>query len=159
MEHGRAICDIATLKGSLDEKCRTSGVIRIRLTALTSLVDEPLNVIVQMFSGELGKNYSVSKEIKFNSINIIPDEFSLSQNYPNPFNSSTVIHFTIPNETRVILKIFNMLGQEVETLIDKQLNPGEYNVNCDGAFLPSGLYFYQVKTNKYVDTKKLILLK
>lgn len=98
----------------------------------------------------------------------IPSEFSLSQNYPNPFNPSTTIeysipeHLTGPNEQEgsdVSLKIFDILGNEIATLVDGQKTAGRYSVNFNGSHLASGIYYYVMKAGSFTDTKKFILMK
>jgi photosystem II stability/assembly factor-like uncharacterized protein len=97
-------------------------------------------------------------------LSYIPEKFSLSQNYPNPFNPTTKIKFDISSEgksqkAKVKLVIYNILGKEIQTLVNEQLQPGTYEVTFDGSNLPSGVYFYQLSARNYTDTKKLILLK
>jgi len=89
----------------------------------------------------------------------IPTEFLLSQNYPNPFNSSSVIKYSIPTSSQVTLKIFNTLGEEIETLVDEAKAVGTYEVNWDAANLPSGVYFYRIQIGSFTQTRKMILLK
>ncbi len=95
----------------------------------------------------------------------IPKEFSIKQNYPNPFNPSTSIKFDLPPFTKgeaggfIILKIYNVLGKEVATLVNRQLQPGSYEVTWDASNFPSGVYFYKLQTENYSETKKMILLK
>ncbi len=97
----------------------------------------------------------------------VPDKFVLSQNYPNPFNPSTVIKFNIPlsrgvAESRgvsVQLKMYDILGKEVTTLVNQNLQPGSYEVTWDAANEPSGVYFYKLKAGKYTETKKMLLVK
>lgn len=94
-----------------------------------------------------------------NNITSIPNEFSLSQNYPNPFNPSTKISYTIPSNGLVTLKIFNMLGKEVASLVNEVKSAGTYEVNFNAANLSSGVYFYRLESGNFVDTKKMFLLK
>lgn len=89
----------------------------------------------------------------------LPKEFRLRQNYPNPFNPSTTIQFALPKFTSVRLKVFDLLGREVTTLVDEELQPGEYKVTFEAEGLPSGVYFYQIQAKGFVRTKKLMLLK
>ncbi len=89
----------------------------------------------------------------------IPQNFLLKQNYPNPFNPTTIISFSIPSKEMVSLKVFNTLGQEVSTLVNKELNSGSYNYELDGSNLTSGIYFYELKTSKFSQVKKMMLLK
>jgi hypothetical protein len=88
-----------------------------------------------------------------------PFTFSLGQNYPNPFNPSTTIKYSIPKENKVKLTLFNLLSEEVTTLVNEEKKAGNYSVEFIAAALPSGVYFYQLKAGNYVDTKKMILLK
>ena len=89
----------------------------------------------------------------------IPSDFQLSQNFPNPFNPSTTINFSIPEESFISLKIFNSLGEEVETLVAQELNTGNYKYNWNADGLTSGIYFYKIEAGEFVSTKKMILLK
>ncbi|MCW8809629.1 MAG: M1 family aminopeptidase [Ignavibacteriaceae bacterium] len=89
----------------------------------------------------------------------IPLQYSLSQNYPNPFNPSTTIEYSIPKSGNVTLKIFNVLGKEVATLVNGQNEAGKHIVNFDATDLNSGVYFYKIEAGSFVDTKKMILLK
>ncbi len=94
----------------------------------------------------------------------IPAEFALSQNYPNPFNPSTVINYTIPeigtqHAVSVQLKIYNTLGQVVETLVDEMQEAGFKSVTFDASSIPSGIYFYRLTAGNWGDTKKLLLMK
>ncbi len=89
----------------------------------------------------------------------LPTEFALIQNYPNPFNPGTTIKFQIPATSFVELKVFDMLGKEVTTLVNEELSPGFYKIDFDGSGLASGVYFYRIKTGEFVQTKKLILQK
>ena len=89
------------------------------------------------------------------------EEYSLMQNYPNPFNPSTVIKYSVKENTHVILKVFDVLGSEVSTLLDEEKPAGTYTINFDAARagLSSGTYFYTIKAGDFVQTKKMLLLK
>ncbi|MBI5464297.1 MAG: T9SS type A sorting domain-containing protein [Ignavibacteriales bacterium] len=113
----------------------------------------------------------------------VPMEFGLEQNYPNPFNPTTTIRFSLPQREHVTLKVFDVLGREVATLVDGELSPGEHSVvfsaggarllrkesfgpdgqgstfGGDAKDLPSGVYFYQLRASKYIQTKKLVITK
>jgi hypothetical protein len=96
----------------------------------------------------------------------VATDFSLEQNYPNPFKPSTTIRFTIPNEVNVSLKVYNLLGQLVATLVDESRTSGTYTVNFDagssgpgGHALSSGVYLYRLQAGSYVETRRLMLLK
>ncbi len=89
----------------------------------------------------------------------IPSTYSLSQNYPNPFNPSTNVQFSIPNVQFVSLKVFDMLGKEVATLVNEKLKAGTYEVDWNASQYPSGVYFYKLETENFSDVKKLVLVK
>jgi hypothetical protein len=89
----------------------------------------------------------------------IPSSYSLSQNYPNPFNPVTKISFDIPKNGFVSLKIYDLLGREVSTLVKEVKTPGSYIVDFDGASFASGTYFYRLESNGFVSTKKMLLIK
>ena len=89
----------------------------------------------------------------------IPTKFSLSQNYPNPFNPSTIIKYTIPSSQDVSLKVYNVLGQEVESLVDERQGAGNYEVNFDAAPFASGVYFCVLIAGGFTATKEMMLIK
>ena len=91
-------------------------------------------------------------------------KFNLSQNFPNPFNPTTTISYSIPNSDKYLnskttLKVFDILGKEVITLVDEQQEAGNYSTSFDASFLPSGMYFYTLRNSNYIVTKKMMLLK
>jgi len=88
-----------------------------------------------------------------------PVQFSLEQNYPNPFNPNTVISYQTPVSGNVILKVYDVLGNEVATLVNGQVEAGKHNIDFDASGLNSGVYFYKIEIGSFVDTKKMILLK
>lgn len=91
--------------------------------------------------------------------NEIPDGYSLSQNYPNPFNPVTTIDYTIPRQGLVTLKVYDILGREVRTLVKEVKAIGNYTVNFDGSKFTSGMYFYKLYSDDFIDVKKMVLLK
>ncbi len=112
--------------------------------------------------------YSNTIEVEINS----PTKFSLEQNYPNPFNPSTKIKYAIPtppsssplamgrNEVGfVTLKVFDVLGKEVATLVNEEKSAGSYHVDFNASHLASGIYYYQLRAGDYSETKKMILMK
>ncbi|MFZ1520491.1 MAG: T9SS type A sorting domain-containing protein, partial [Ignavibacteriaceae bacterium] len=90
-----------------------------------------------------------------------PTDFTLQQNYPNPFNPSTIISYQLPVAGNVSLKVFDVLGREVATLVDEYRDAGSYNVQftMNNVQLSSGIYFYQLKAGEFVETKKMLLIK
>ena len=89
----------------------------------------------------------------------IPNKFALRQNYPNPFNPSTIIKYTLPKASPVTLKIYDILGRELKTLVNGSQEAGYKSVQFNASALPSGIYFYRLQAGAYVETKKLLLLK
>jgi photosystem II stability/assembly factor-like uncharacterized protein len=94
-----------------------------------------------------------------NETNLYPELFSLNQNYPNPFNPTTIIAYQIPQTKFVTLKVYDILGREVATLVNEEKSAGSYEVQFTANGLTSGIYFYQLKAGDYTETKKMILLR
>jgi len=99
---------------------------------------------------------SVSNELESD---FIPESFSLSQNYPNPFNPSTIINFQLAESSEVVLKVYDMLGREVATLLNERRNPGSHQVVFDASNLSSGVYIYRLEAGNNLETKKMMLIK
>lgn len=91
--------------------------------------------------------------------NSVPANFELSQNYPNPFNPSTVISYQVPAESKVTLKLYNILGNEVSTLVNEVKPAGKYDVKFNASNLTSGIYFYTISAGNFTSTKKMTLIK
>ncbi len=121
---------------------------------------------------DLNGSFTYSNEISVDAASSVPTEFALEQNYPNPFNPVTTIKYSIPTSPAssplvkgrtevgfVTLKIYNLLGQEVATLVNKQQPAGSYEVKFDGSNLPSGIYLYKLTSGEYTAVKKFTLLK
>ena len=90
---------------------------------------------------------------------LITEEFELKQNYPNPFNPSTSIQYAISSRQFVTLKVYNILGDEIATLVNEEKPSGVYDVKFDAAGLSSGMYIYKLQAGSFVETKKMIMLK
>jgi len=119
-----------------------------------------VNDLVFLSQGDGG--FSVYKNLISSNIEDrknIPHEYSLSQNFPNPFNPETTISYSIPKSEHVTLKVFDVLGREVSTIVDEYKQAGAYKANFNASGLVSGVYFYQLSAGSYVQTKKLVLLK
>ncbi|MBZ0179785.1 MAG: T9SS type A sorting domain-containing protein [Melioribacteraceae bacterium] len=116
---------------------------------------------------EKGAGIIVDKNGKENNTNLttiqfgeaLPTSYKLAQNYPNPFNPATKIEFSLPEATVVSLKVYDILGSEVATLINEKMEAGNYTFNFDASKLPSGAYIYRIITDKFQATKKMMLLK
>ena len=94
-----------------------------------------------------------------NPDNLVPDQFKLYQNYPNPFNPTTTIEFELPQTELVTLKIYNILGEEITTLISERLSAGKYKYKWDAGSLSSGVYLYKIHAGVYVEAKRMVLLR
>jgi hypothetical protein len=90
---------------------------------------------------------------------VVPAEFSLAQNYPNPFNPSTEIRFGLPISAKVKVTVFNVLGQEIATIANRQFDAGYHSVMWDASSMPSGIYFYRLEAGSFTDMKKMVLMK
>jgi hypothetical protein len=93
------------------------------------------------------------------NILVVPNKFELFQNYPNPFNPSTTINFSVPKTSLVTIKVYNILGKELSTLVNEEKSAGNYSVQFFGSKLSSGIYFYRMQAGSFSQTKKLLLLK
>jgi len=89
----------------------------------------------------------------------IPNRYDLSQNYPNPFNPSTTIEFDLPKTSEVSLKVFNILGEKVATLLSGSLLSGSHSVEWDASNLASGVYLYRLQAGTYVEIRKMVLMR
>ncbi|MDP4175845.1 MAG: T9SS type A sorting domain-containing protein [Bacteroidota bacterium] len=136
---------------SIDKKCIINSICIPAIgTSPKLVVDSPYVYIHQTTRQITG----VEDNDNNNSL-----RFELGQNYPNPFNPSTTISYSIPKKSIVELKIYDMLGREVSTLINKMQNAGDYKVQFNGSSLPSGIYIYTIQAGEYRTSKKLTLLK
>ncbi|MGB5893259.1 MAG: T9SS type A sorting domain-containing protein, partial [Ignavibacteriaceae bacterium] len=89
----------------------------------------------------------------------LPTEFALEQNFPNPFNPSTKIKYSIPTQSKVVIKVYDLLGNEIAVLMDEEKSIGTYELTWNAPNLPSGIYFYRLQAGTFVQTRKMILLK
>jgi hypothetical protein len=103
--------------------------------------------------------FAFSKLTNIKDADKLSPEIYLMQNYPNPFNPTTTINYQIPKQVHVTLKIFDVLGREVATLVNKSEEAGYKSVTFDANKLPSGVYFYRLQTDTFVQTNKMLLMK
>ncbi|MGB5849989.1 MAG: T9SS type A sorting domain-containing protein, partial [Ignavibacteriaceae bacterium] len=89
----------------------------------------------------------------------LPQTYALDQNYPNPFNPTTTITYAVPQNSFISLRVFDVLGNEVQTLVNETKSAGTYSVSFDAASVPSGVYFYTLEAGNFVSTKKMVLIK
>jgi hypothetical protein len=105
------------------------------------------------------ENLTITSGIDESPETYLPESFNISQNYPNPFNPTTTIKYSIPKTSNVEIKIFDILGKEIETLVNEEKPIGTYEITWYAKNLPSGVFFYQMKAGKYLETKKMLLVK
>ncbi len=131
-----------------------------RIRKISLVYEKRDNMNMSQYEVEIKNIAFVSKNSgKKSSESEVPVEYKLTQNYPNPFNPSTMIEFSIVNPEFVTLKVYNILGQEVATLVNEMKNPGNYSVRFDASNLSSGVYIYKLQTESYTATRKMILQK
>jgi uncharacterized delta-60 repeat protein len=169
--------DIALVRynsnGTLDNTFGTNGIVIIEIgsssnCAYTSAIQNDGKIVVAGKS-ENGSNYSVfttvrylddaSTDIDEENSGEIPTEYFLSQNYPNPFNPTTNFEYRIADFGFVSLKVFDVLGKEVATLVNGEKPAGSYKIAFDASGLSSGVYFYKLQSGNFVESKKMILLR
>ena len=93
------------------------------------------------------------------NITTVPQSFTLFQNYPNPFNPSTTIAYLLPEESFVTIKIYDVLGKEIKTIVNRKQSAGEYKIQFDGSQTASGIYFYHMRAGDFAGMRKLVLVK
>ncbi|MCK9409932.1 MAG: T9SS type A sorting domain-containing protein [Bacteroidetes bacterium] len=118
-----------------------------------------LVVVANEISGTVSIYQTISGTTSASIDAVVPTEFSLMQNFPNRFNPSTIISFSLPSERLVSVVVYNLIGQEVRTLVNEKRTAGKYTISFDASSLSSGMYFYSLRSGSYVDTKKMTLLK
>ena len=105
-------------------------------------------------------NKELKQENADNSISSDPEEsYFKTKNYPNPFNPTTTVNYTLKSATHVKITVYDRLGREVVVLVDESQSEGEYNIEFNGSNLPSGIYFYRIKTSEKIEVKKMVLAK
>ena len=135
------------------------------LTHLETLVDYEVSFTQEDVRNGYDTVVKEALEWIMNSSNInskplsVISEFNLSQNFPNPFNNSTIIKYYVPKSSNVVIKVFDILGNEVAILVSDEKSTGDYRIDFSGNNLPSGIYFYRLQAGSFIETKKMILLK
>jgi hypothetical protein len=94
-----------------------------------------------------------------NNTQELPKDYQLFQNYPNPFNPTTNIRYQITKNNLITIKVYDLLGKEIETLVNQKQTPGIYEVQFNGSNLSSGVYFYRIQSGDFMQTKKMLLIK
>ncbi len=140
---------------------RFDSITTTLATLFTSYANPPTDLVPNFEPGLLTIVKTGVREVKLDQR---PESYSLSQNYPNPFNANTQITFALPKAGRTSLEIFNILGQKVNTLVDEYMTAGFRVVNWDGRDgsgkdVPSGIYFYRLRSEGFLQTKKMLMIK
>jgi hypothetical protein len=135
--------NVSTGLTNLDDRAITIFNSNIYVATVGGVWKRPLNQIVSVLQNQ----------------SIVPDEFSLYQNYPNPFNPTTNIRYDIPDKSFVKLVVIDILGREIETLVNEKQSPGTYSINWNASKYPSGVYFYKLITESFTETMRMVLLK
>jgi hypothetical protein len=135
------------------------GIIRYEeYVNLGSYGSDNIGTMIGCFINGIKYGDTALTNIRGTNTNVL-DEFRLSQNYPNPFNPTTNIKFQIKNDGFVTLKVYDILGKEVATLVNEKLKPGEYETTFSGSGLASGVYFYKLTVGDFTDIKRMVLIK
>ncbi len=147
-------------KEGINYSVNTSGIgnkaVKLRLTINTKL-NFNYSLIDKYASNSVIRKANI-KEIEIKLTEKI-NGYNLAQNYPNPFNPSTIIDYQIPNDGKVTIKVFDMLGKEIITLVDEFKTKGKYSTSFNGEKLASGLYFYEIKSGEFSESRKMVLVK
>jgi hypothetical protein len=145
-------------QGEYSRRSMLAGLYRVRVTAVDYEPLELEDVVLQIDSlNQIDTRLTPATAVEPG----VPTarEFSLAQNYPNPFNNSTQVEFDLPRSAFVTLRLYNILGAEIETLVEGQLSAGTHRVMLDSRGLGSGVYFYHLSGGGFVAAKKMVLLK
>ncbi len=133
--------------------------INIWSDTTTSLTGYTFNATITQVNGILKPFKSSVTSVNDEKLNTAPQLFRLSQNYPNPFNPSTIIQYQIPSASHVEINIFDVMGNEVATLVNDNKAAGTYTTNFNASKLASGVYFYRIEAGSFIQTRKLMLIK
>ncbi len=179
----RLACNsISADKAALPEITGTENgmlIVKMKLeTSADKFSDEPLNLKwtdntsllrTKIFSFDGTNNSELTNLIEFDgfknedsgneNLANLPTEYGLAQNYPNPFNPVTKINYELPVSGKVTLKIYSLLGKEIATLVNDNMDAGRYTVSFNGADLASGMYFYKITAGNFTAVKKMVLIK
>src|SRR5690606_20465317 len=156
-KYGREKAD-AKLEKIKREEERIDSRVRENLSLMRTLSKEEKehrNLETIMILASINNNGSMDD----NSTNILTESYSLSQNYPNPFNPTTNIAFSIPMDMVVKIKIYDIAGREISTLVNELKTAGNHSVSFNGFNLSSGVYFYKIEAGSFVETKRMVLVK
>ncbi len=167
MQGDSAVAALDSCTFKIDSTINQFTYIEFPIAYLNNLLPDSLIVMIAsgLLSGQVGTELTVD-EIGFtygftdvSQVEEYPKDFYLFQNYPNPFNPSTTIKYSIPSSEFVTLKVFDLIGNEVATLVNEDKPAGNYEAKFNAVELSSGIYFYTLKAGNFIETRKMILLK
>ena len=148
--------------GSIMQRIEVANFVRQKITGIAAFTNLFNQGIVEPAAGPIVS--TVSRSVWPQTVDIsepikLPISFNLEQNYPNPFNPTTTISYSIPVTSFITLKVYDILGREVTTLINEEKPAGTYNLNFNASNLTSGVYFYKMKAGEYASTKRMVLIR
>jgi hypothetical protein len=154
-------CSIAlvSLSDSLYRYVDTHGGLTVWVTAKQKLVEEQIVLRASLYDHSAGLIRSTDQQVTLNWRQRVPDVYTLAQNYPNPFNPATTLEYQLPVDTKVSLKVYNVLGQEVAEIVNDLQKAGYYTAVWNASSFATGVYIYRLATKDFVQTKKMLLLK
>jgi hypothetical protein len=155
---------IASISGNSVQKCTQKIPLQLLLRAKKKLDEEKVTMTYDLYSQDARLISHQVTEQSFNWRPVVPEQFDLSQNYPNPFNPTTKIDYQLTKDIPVTIKVYNILGQEVKTLVNQLQKAGYYTIewngtNNSGSTVSSGVYFLRLRTQGFVSTKKMMMLR
>lgn len=142
--------------GFIEGKGTTSEMTNYRFVDSTLPAEKMFYRLKQI---DINGTFTYSNIVEVELESNLPTEYSLEQNYPNPFNPTTTIKFGLPESAKVVLEVYNVVGERVSTLVNVEMEAGYHQVNFNANNMASGMYIYRIKSNEFIQTKKLLLLK
>lgn len=160
-ESGKKKIEMLTKQASEGNLESAKEVKQMRTLEQVVTIQKPKNLFehINIVKNDLKRVFGNDNSGSSKNNNVLPTQFMLSQNYPNPFNPSTIIKYALPKDVKVIIKIYDILGREVQTLVNEFKKAGYYDVKFNGNNFASGVYFYRIETTDFTLSKKMVLIK
>jgi hypothetical protein len=160
-ESGQKKIEMLTKLASDGNKESAKQVKMMKTLEQVVTTQKPKNLFehINIVKNDLKRVFGSDNSGKNKTNNIIPNQYSLSQNYPNPFNPETTIKYALPRDVKVLIKIYDILGREVQTLVNEFKKAGYYEIKFNGSNFASGVYFYRIESGDFVVSKKMVLIK
>lgn len=157
-DNGLITFTVASFDSTLEKK-NIDRALSLSLYTTKKLTEEPIELSAVYYDYRGAVKYIARGTSSISWRPVVPEVFAISQNYPNPFNPATTIEYQLPKDTRVVLKVYNLLGQEVATLMDGNQKAGYYTARWNAQNFATGVYIYRLYSKDFVQTKKMLLLK